>query len=131
MNSVVSLDNAPAALEALVDALAERLAERVVEAIAGAVPVGESWRLLSAEQAGELLGRSARWVYAASQVGGPDYLQLPYIDVGGAKKYDPEALRRWCQERQIPRETVAELSHPAEPPGKGRLSGRQRIGTPR
>jgi hypothetical protein len=91
----------------LLDALVERIATVTAEKVkAELVQVPEQspepWRLLTAKEAGQLLGRSERWVYAASQVGSETYLRLPYVLVGERKMFDPAALRRWAEERQTP-----------------------------
>ena len=90
----------------LFDALADRLADKVAARVLAGVPsphAAEPWRLLTAKETGELLGRSERWVYEASNVDASSYLRLPYVDVGGVKRFDPEALKAWAQARQIPR----------------------------
>jgi len=121
------------------DAFVTELCDEIAAAVRATVPDAIAatqtleWRLVDAAEAGRLLGgMSARWVYAASQVGGPGYLRLPFVMVGvGRKMYDPEALRRWAQERQIPAEMPAESSRTLKSPGNHPLSRRKRIPTPR
>jgi len=125
----VSLTTA-AAVEELVSELAERVAEKVLAAMAGTSEAAPEWRLLSAAQAGELLGRSARWVYAASEVGGRGYLGLPFVLVGDTKRYDPESLKRWAKEREIPGELTTDSSQTAGTGMDRRLRVAQRIPDP-
>jgi hypothetical protein len=88
----------------LIAELVERIAVKVVERMVEIVPPpnAETWRLLNAKEAGQLLGKSERWVYEACNVDAPSYLRLPYVDVGGVKRFDPESLKRWAQAREIP-----------------------------
>ena len=124
-------------LDVLVDELVTRIADavaaKVTEAIV-AIPAQEPWRLLTAEEAGRLLGRSARWVYAASAVGSDTFLGLPFVLVAERKLYDPDDLKSWAKDRRVPavepRALTAESPQTGKTPGNRGLSRRQRIPIP-
>jgi hypothetical protein len=117
-------------VEGLIAMVADAVVDRLA-AVLGETVLAEPWRLLSAREAGELLGCSERWIYAASQVGSDTYLGLPYVQVGDRKRFDPQALKSWCERRQIPSEPPAGSSQDSPTPLSIPSRGRRRIPNPR
>lgn len=89
-----------AVVAAVVDRVAAEVAERVRVELDEALPVTapEPWRLLTADEVAERLGRSKRWVHQSIRERG-----LPYVRIdGGALGFELEQVRAWARTRQVP-----------------------------
>jgi hypothetical protein len=125
------LVNIPAGfLTELVSQLAAELAPLVADELrAGPSPTSaERWRLLDAEQAAEILGRSERWVRERTTRG-----DLPFVKLDdGGRMYDPEDLRAFAKARRIaanePEALAARLQASRDPARLSAIRGADQVG---
>jgi predicted DNA-binding transcriptional regulator AlpA len=104
-------------LDAFLDELAARLAPRIAAELADRLEPTESdpWRLLNVVEVATMLGRSRRWVSDAVKNRG---LPVTRLD-GGALAFDPEAVRAWALDRQVPAREPSMLAPRLHPSRNG------------
>ncbi len=60
-------------------------------------PLAENWRLWTVKEVAERLGMSRTWVYEKAASG-----ELPCLHLGGALRFDPEAVRTYAFGQRAP-----------------------------